>query len=65
MSHLLALALHFCFEHFFKGLFPHAHLKADVLKVSMEVIQHSATVKYERWFQHLLVDLFIIQFLWK
>ena len=41
-----------------------AHLEANVLEVSVEVVQHSATVKYKGWLQHLLVDFLIVQFLW-
>ena len=43
--------------------FPSAHLEADALEVRVEVVQHSATVKYKSWLQHLLVDLLIVQFL--
>lgn len=41
-----------------------SHLEADVLEVRVEVIQHSATIKYEGRLQHLLVNLLIVQFLW-
>lgn len=40
-----------------------AHLEADVLEVTVEVVQHSATVEYEGRLQHLLVNLLIVQFL--
>ena len=42
-----------------------AHLEADVLQMPVEVVQHSASVEQEGGLQHLLVDLFIVQFLWR
>lgn len=41
-----------------------AHLEADVLQGSVEVVQHSAAIKYKGRLQHLLVNLLIVQFLW-
>lgn len=41
-----------------------AHLKADALQLSVEVVEDPAAVKYEGRLQHLLVDLLIVQFLW-
>lgn len=41
-----------------------AHLEANVLELRVEVVQHPTTIKYKGWLQHLLVNFFIVQFLW-
>lgn len=41
-----------------------AHMEADVMEEGMEVIKDPTAVKYEGGLQHLLVNLFIVQFLW-
>lgn len=40
------------------------HMEADVMEEGMEVIKDPTAVKYEGRLQHLLVNLFIVQFLW-
>lgn len=40
------------------------HLEANFLEERMQVVEQPAAIKEERRLQHLLVDLFIIQFLW-
>lgn len=40
------------------------HLEANFMEERMQVVEQPAAIKDERRLQHLLVDLFIIQFLW-
>lgn len=47
-----------------RSVFTSAHMEADVVEVSVEVIEHPAAIKYKGRLQHLLVNLFIVQFLW-
>lgn len=41
-----------------------SYLEANFLEERMQVVEQPAAIKDERWLQHFLVDLFIIQFLW-
>lgn len=40
-----------------------AYMEADGLKAGVKMVQDSTAIKYEGWFQHLLVNRFIVQFL--
>lgn len=42
-----------------------AHLETDFLEERVQVVEQPAAVEEERWLQHLLVNLFIIQLLWR
>lgn len=41
-----------------------SHMETDVVEVRVKVIENPAAIKYKGRLQHLLVDLFIVQFLW-
>lgn len=42
-----------------------AHLEPDLLEERVQVVEQPAAVEEERRLQHLLVNLFIIQLLWR
>lgn len=42
-----------------------SYMEANVMEVGMKVVQDPTTIKYEGWLQHLLINCFIVQFLWE
>lgn len=41
-----------------------AYMEADAVEVGVKMVQDPTAIKYEGWLQHLLVNRFIVQFLW-